>query len=199
MYYEALMSLPKNYDNADLLHQRVWKHIEQWGDAFKGSRNFLFRTLVSDERPIVLVRTNINLKKQTQDDSVVFKESALPETGDSFMFVLTANPAVNLINEKTGKKLRKAILDECELQAWLGNKSKLNGFQYDPTSLEIIQESPLRVTKKRRGQPEQSFNIHRVTFQGKLRVTQPELFEKAMLEGIGRSKAYGCGMLMLFN
>ncbi|MFF7638012.1 type I-E CRISPR-associated protein Cas6/Cse3/CasE [Kitasatospora sp. NPDC008050] len=35
------------------------------------------------------------------------------------------------------------------------------------------------------------------TFEGRLRITDPKLLEAALLDGIGPSKAYGCGLLTL--
>ena len=39
--------------------------------------------------------------------------------------------------------------------------------------------------------------FHRTTFEGRLRVTDPALFKNHLLNGIGPSKAYGCGLLTL--
>ncbi|MET9292822.1 type I-E CRISPR-associated protein Cas6/Cse3/CasE [Streptomyces sp. NPDC003077] len=39
--------------------------------------------------------------------------------------------------------------------------------------------------------------FHTATFEGRLRITNPALFTARLLEGIGPSKAYGCGLLTL--
>ncbi|MEV7868802.1 type I-E CRISPR-associated protein Cas6/Cse3/CasE [Streptomyces sp. NPDC088124] len=39
--------------------------------------------------------------------------------------------------------------------------------------------------------------FHSATFEGRLRVTDPTVFTTRLLEGIGPSKAYGCGLLTL--
>ncbi|MER5490668.1 type I-E CRISPR-associated protein Cas6/Cse3/CasE [Streptomyces sp. NPDC002454] len=39
--------------------------------------------------------------------------------------------------------------------------------------------------------------FHSATFEGRLRVTDPALFTARLLDGIGPSKAYGCGLLTL--
>ncbi|MFC9220745.1 type I-E CRISPR-associated protein Cas6/Cse3/CasE [Streptomyces hygroscopicus] len=39
--------------------------------------------------------------------------------------------------------------------------------------------------------------FHTATFEGRLRVTDPAAFTTRLLEGIGPSKAYGCGLLTL--
>ncbi|MEV5086000.1 type I-E CRISPR-associated protein Cas6/Cse3/CasE, partial [Streptomyces sp. NPDC056159] len=36
-----------------------------------------------------------------------------------------------------------------------------------------------------------------VTFDGRLEVTDPQLLRRALTQGIGKAKAYGCGLLTL--
>lgn len=36
-----------------------------------------------------------------------------------------------------------------------------------------------------------------MTFEGVLTITEAELFRKALIDGIGRAKAYGCGLMTL--
>ncbi|WP_374224686.1 type I-E CRISPR-associated protein Cas6/Cse3/CasE [Streptomyces sp. ISL-99] len=39
--------------------------------------------------------------------------------------------------------------------------------------------------------------LHTATFEGRLRNTDPAAFSACLVEGIGPSKAYGCGLLTL--
>ncbi|KPH98712.1 CRISPR-associated protein, Cse3 family [Actinobacteria bacterium OV450] len=39
--------------------------------------------------------------------------------------------------------------------------------------------------------------MNSVTFEGRLRITDPGLLTEHLLAGIGPSKAYGCGLLTL--
>ncbi len=43
----------------------------------------------------------------------------------------------------------------------------------------------------------QKTEFSRLDFSGKLTVTDPERFQKALLEGIGPAKAFGCGLLLV--
>ncbi len=52
----------------------------------------------------------------------------------------------------------------------------------------------LRFTKKRNG-PE--ITLSTATFEGRLRVTDPDILRRTLLAGIGPKKAYGCGLLTL--
>ncbi|MGC5410083.1 type I-E CRISPR-associated protein Cas6/Cse3/CasE, partial [Streptomyces sp. DT225] len=40
-------------------------------------------------------------------------------------------------------------------------------------------------------------SIVTVTFDGHLEVTDPAVFRRALMQGIGKAKAYGCGLLTL--
>ncbi|MEV7682334.1 type I-E CRISPR-associated protein Cas6/Cse3/CasE [Streptomyces sp. NPDC088341] len=60
----------------------------------------------------------------------------------------------------------------------------------------------VRITQRQRHSFTKSGKGHRVTFhsatfEGRLRVTDPTAFTARLLEGIGPSKAYGCGLLTL--
>ncbi|WP_207954461.1 type I-E CRISPR-associated protein Cas6/Cse3/CasE [Saccharopolyspora elongata] len=48
---------------------------------------------------------------------------------------------------------------------------------------------------KNRGKP--PVVLHTATFEGHLRVTDPQLLTQHLLAGIGPAKAYGCGLLTL--
>ena len=39
--------------------------------------------------------------------------------------------------------------------------------------------------------------INRTVYEGVLRITDPESLRRALIAGIGRSKAYGCGLMTL--
>ncbi|AZZ41144.1 type I-E CRISPR-associated protein Cas6/Cse3/CasE [Acidipropionibacterium jensenii] len=67
------------------------------------------------------------------------------------------------------------------------------GRSESPT-VRIIERSHERFTR-RRGEPPVSLNL--ATFEGELQVTDPELMTRSLLEGIGKAKAYGCGLITL--
>lgn len=67
------------------------------------------------------------------------------------------------------------------------------GRSESPTVL-ISERSHERFTR-RRGEPPVSLNL--ATFEGELEVTDPELMTRSLLGGIGKAKAYGCGLITL--
>ncbi|GAB7100777.1 hypothetical protein JCM3263A_22520 [Thermobifida fusca] len=46
----------------------------------------------------------------------------------------------------------------------------------------------------RKGRP---VSLVTVTFDGRLEVTDPDALRRALISGIGRAKAYGCGLMTL--
>lgn len=67
------------------------------------------------------------------------------------------------------------------------------GDSTSPT-VRIVERSHERFTR-RRGQPQVTLDI--ATFEGELEVTDPEIMTRTLLSGIGRAKAYGCGLVTL--
>jgi CRISPR system Cascade subunit CasE len=69
--------------------------------------------------------------------------------------------------------------------------------RWDPNPAREVRITELRrhsFTKNGKG-PRVTF--HTATFEGCLRITDPAAFTARLLEGIGPSKAYGCGLLTL--
>ncbi|MCG5549534.1 type I-E CRISPR-associated protein Cas6/Cse3/CasE [Halorhodospira halochloris] len=82
---------------------------------------------------------------------------------------------------------------EAAAQAWLGNEERSRRLGY---RLPVEpQAAGYRQHAYRRKGGEIRFSS--IDFQGRLEVTDPERLRCALNEGIGRSRAFGCGMLMV--
>ncbi len=93
----------------------------------------------------------------------------------------------------------KAAVDR-ELGRWLDRQGKQHGFALleDRYGLPKLQNSAYRwhALHKKRDKGEKS-GFSSVDFTGELQVTDEHKFLKALFEGIGRSKAFGCGLLLV--
>ncbi|MDO9142377.1 MAG: type I-E CRISPR-associated protein Cas6/Cse3/CasE, partial [Methylobacter sp.] len=69
-----------------------------------------------------------------------------------------------------------------------------NGFDVQPESLNVDSEASL-IAKP--GKPR--FFLNRAHFSGALKVTDSDLFAQALVNGIGRHKGLGFGMLKIIN
>lgn len=116
------------------------------------------------------------------------------EEGKVYRFRLRANPTKSVWNGVKGSrgKVCDHITAEQQLQ-WLRTKAGRCGFsisERDTTGASIVKREVLRFKSKGN-----SVTISVVTFEGFLKVTDREAFLKSIECGIGRAKAYGCGML----
>lgn len=127
-----------------------------------------------------------------------------------FSFRLTANPTRSVLPPPNGQKrprgTRRPIHDP-ELQVqWLIRQGERHGFALLESStgdpdVVALPRHPLVGYKEAppngSGRSRLKITVSSVTFDGRLRVTDPEAFRAALQSGIGRAKAYGCGLLSL--
>lgn len=122
-------------------------------------------------------------------------------------FRLAANPS-RAISQGMGKRGRRQGHVTIEQQReWLLSRASQYGFQVLPAdgAPESVGSSLTVVRRTRpvfgRSNPEQKrrdrVTINRTVFEGLLEVTDAAFLRSALISGIGRSKAYGCGLLTL--
>lgn len=122
-------------------------------------------------------------------------------------FRLAANPS-RAISQGIGVRGRRQGHVTIEQQReWLLSRVSQYGFQVLPAdgTPESVGSSLTVVRRTRpvfgRSNPEQKrrdrVTINRTVFEGLLEVTDAALLRSALISGIGRSKAYGCGLLTL--
>jgi CRISPR system Cascade subunit CasE len=132
------------------------------------------------------------------------------EAGAEFSFRLAANPTRSVLPPPNGaprpRGIRRPIHDpELQIQ-WLVRQGERSGFHLPDSpdgALEVLAlPRPPAVGYKNappngRGRDRLKITVSSVTFDGRLRVANPEAFRAALSTGIGRAKAYGCGLLSL--
>jgi len=110
--------------------------------------------------------------------------------GQVFRFRLCANP-VHSISMGEGKRGKVVAHVTVEQQAnWLVEQSLKHGFVLK--NFSVVQRD-LKKFKHNNA----SVTIATATYEGCLEITNVEEFKQILLEGLGRSKAYGCGLLTL--
>ncbi|MER6441267.1 type I-E CRISPR-associated protein Cas6/Cse3/CasE [Streptomyces sp. NPDC001185] len=146
-------------------------------------------------------------------------------TGDHWNFRLTANP-VHSIRRKDGEPTKiTAHLTPTHQKGWLLDQKRQErcGFRIleKPATARLLPEGTthhgaphpgdryaltvgdarsLSFDKtrtpdgRRRGKP---VTVLTVTFDGQLEITDPDALRRALTQGIGRARAYGCGLLTL--
>ncbi|MER7696119.1 type I-E CRISPR-associated protein Cas6/Cse3/CasE [Streptomyces sp. NPDC096095] len=138
--------------------------------------------------------------------------------GDTWGFRLTANPVHNIrpAHVKEGERTKRAAHRTPRHQMrWLLDRQEKAGFeivrkpeerrllpQGDEHELVVRDQTPLQFRRPRARAPEKTgrsgdVQITKVTFDGRLRVTDPEVFRRTLTHGLGKAKAYGCGLMTL--
>lgn len=113
--------------------------------------------------------------------------------GDRRRFRLTANP---VITKSAGSGNRGSVLAHVTVEQqeqWLADRAKKHGFSVATGEFSAVSSSWITLRKGKEGGRLVSFRS--VTFEGILTVTDAALFRETLKNGIGREKAYGCGML----
>lgn len=110
-------------------------------------------------------------------------------------FRLVANPT-RKIDTKSGpdgqkRNGRRVPVPADQLVAWLCRKSDTAGFSVEMESI-VVQPGYVRA---RKGTDSKGFRLFAVTYDGYLKVDQPEMFREVLSTGIGAGKAFGFGML----
>lgn len=183
-----------------VMHQWLWK-------LFPGGkeRQFLYRReelqgafrffVLSQERPAESAIFDVQCRPFAPELSV----------GQILRFTLRANPTIC----KAGK--RHDLLMEAKRQVktqpdsrdiwtyqqqaaleWLSRQGEQNGFSLREASVDAYRQQQIRREKSR-----QMIQFSSVDYAGVLVVNNPVLFLQRLVQGYGKSRAFGCGMMLI--
>lgn len=150
--------------------------------------------VVSKEKPDLekLERFGVENSAQTKKYDVFIEKL---ENGLSARFRIVLNPVISI---STGKKYgqRGRVVPHVTEKHKLDYFQKIaqkNGFKAEEEDVMIVKSSyePLKKSNNKR------INVSQVEYEGRLIITDIELFKNALTNGIGKKKAYGCGMLTI--
>ncbi|WP_225844913.1 type I-E CRISPR-associated protein Cas6/Cse3/CasE [Streptomyces sp. HPF1205] len=127
--------------------------------------------------------------------------------GSTWAFRLTANP-VHAIRRKEGEPTKRtAHITPRHQAAWLLAKQESAGFAVveTPADKRVLQhgdEHQLVVRDQRalrfaKASEQRTVTLTTVTYDGLLRVTDPAALRRTLTQGLGKAKAYGCGLMTL--
>ncbi|ECK4906352.1 type I-E CRISPR-associated protein Cas6/Cse3/CasE [Salmonella enterica] len=183
-----------------VMHQWLW-------ELFPGGkeRQFLYRReelqgafrffVLSQERPAESAIFDVQCRPFAPELSV----------GQILRFTLRANPTIC----KAGK--RHDLLMEAKRQVktqpdsrdiwtyqqqaaleWLSRQGEQNGFSLSEASVDAYRQQQIRREKSR-----QMIQFSSVDYAGVLVVNNPVLFLQRLVQGYGKSRAFGCGMMLI--
>lgn len=132
--------------------------------------------------------------------------------GSTWQFRLTANP-VHWVATEAAKpdqdgrveKKRTAHLTREHQLRWLLDREETGGFHIlekpkdrqqtehgDERQVVVRDRHPMRFARGKG-----RVTIMAVTYEGRLEVTDPEVLRRTLTQGLGKAKAYGCGLMTL--
>ncbi len=120
--------------------------------------------------------------------------------GQTWQFRLRANPTRSSFKEKNAVKDRGKVfahVTPAQQKQWLIEKANPRGFSLAEETFDVVHTQWDKFSKT--GKNKGKVTIRTATFEGLLTVADSELFRGALLKGIGRAKAYGCGLLTIAN
>lgn len=160
-----------------------------------------FILVVSEEKPDYAVLcekfgfVNHEKKWETKEYSTLVSKL---EVGEIWNFRLKANPTRSSFTEKQGKNGRGKVYAHVTLdqqKEWLLKKARDHGFETYDNDFDIINTQWYRFSKH--SNPRHRITLQTTTFEGRLTITDSDRFIEALKSGIGRGKAYGCGLITI--
>lgn len=204
------------------LHQTPWlRDLAKQGEAYRDhaliwrlfpgdgeKRDFIFRRL-EDDRSYYVVSA-----RAPQDDSGLFQVQTKPYApqlapGMSLGFELRANPVISR-RTADGRSQRHDVLMDAKHRAaaeqqqdmvqaldavgkaWLLERVPQWGLAVNEASL--LQKAYSQHRIKRKGQ---DIGFSSLDYQGVAEVTDADKLMQALLQGVGHSKGFGCGLLLV--
>lgn len=113
-------------------------------------------------------------------------------------FRLTANPTRSSFKDKgkvSGRGRVFAHVTQEQQRQWLLMRAESYGFTLEENAFDVVHMQWKKFLKGKDGNREVA--LHTATFEGVLTISDLECFKQTLLSGIGRAKAYGCGLLTI--
>lgn len=171
----------EEFDN-DVRTRKLWRI-----DELKGQKYLL---IVSENRPDLekLEKYGIAGSGETKKYDHYL---ASVEEGKYYRFRVTLNPVISL-SQGIGKRGRTVPVNTAEQQLhFLEKRAEELGFQLVPDNYQILSRS----WEDLRKHGQKTIQLSKVTYEGILKVIDKETFYHTLTCGIGKKKAYGCGLM----
>lgn len=196
------------------IHQRIWRIVSM--NKYQ-KRDFLYRVEYDAYQNIrfiyLLAHNTVTPQKNVRIDVSPRFQPQL-DNGEELLFKLRANPIIRkkengrakdcdiIMDAKYQfKKVGRNYLDKFSMDElihnvgmeWLGRKGERHGFSVKSFEVNIdnYREYSICATGK------QNFTLRTLDFEGKLKITDQNCFINTLFNGIGRAKAFGCGLMLV--
>lgn len=185
-------------------HRQLWRLFpgelrEPRRSAEESRSGFLFR--VEEHRPGRPARLLVQSRRAPQGTPGIHVIGARevhprPSLGQRLAFLLTANPIKTIADaerdakpDKKSDKCRVPLIRENDQREWLLRKLAVGA---EVEAAAVLPHSPIYFRKGSRGG-----KVVTVTFEGVLRVGDPNALATLLENGVGPAKAFGCGLMLV--
>ncbi len=194
--------------NADRGHGLVWA---LFNDGTTAPRSFLYREIEPGTYMAVSEHAPRDAHGLWQIDQKPYQPTL--SVGQRLGFVLRANPVVTVVQPGKPRGLRadaimhaKSKLSAAERPkftskdastiavSWLVKRGPGLGFEIDTDATSADGYQQVRILRPGR---QSAIVFSEIEFTGALTVKDPELLRQALFKGIGKARAYGCGLLLV--
>ena len=200
--------------NVYAVHEILWRLFPE--DPHK-KRDFLFRKetrenwpffyMVSKRRPqslkgLLQVETKPYGPKLTNGQQLSFSLRANPvvakKTGDGRK-IARHDVVMNAKHDLSASSTGKTNISMGELQyaagiKWLNDRADRLGFDFDPGQVRVFGYQQYRIKSRKQ---KDLIRFSTLDYSGILTVTESERFNRTLVDGVGRAKAFGCGLLLV--
>ena len=165
-------------------HGRTLWRLDYYGGC-------LYMIAISKERPDF---TSFTPQFCADGESVEIKDyisflSSLKE-GQRLRFRFKGNPVHSVPEEKGLRGKVYAHVTSHHKNEWMLKKSISNGFLLTEGRFDMVETGQMRFFRESK-----PVILTYAIFEGELVISEIEVFLKALTQGIGRAKAYGCGLM----
>jgi CRISPR system Cascade subunit CasE len=120
------------------------------------------------------------------------------QVGQVWRFRLRANPIRSSSRNKdetSGRGQVFAHVTQEQQKQWLLSRAEACGFALEDKTFSVVHTQWNKFRKGKDGGRE--VTLRTATFEGVLTISDLDSFKQSLLTGIGRAKAYGCGLLTI--
>ena len=156
-------------------------------DSLKGKKYLL---IVSEEKPEVhlLERYGVVGSVETKPYDLFLRSL---QNGQYMRFRVVLNPVVSLTDHSKKRGVVKPHVTIAYQRDYFLTRTGKNGFSVQDDDVTII-ESGYTLLRKSGQKP---LRLIKAIYEGKLMISDVSIFRKILVEGMGKKKAYGFGMM----
>lgn len=194
--------------SADGGHRLLWSLFSSTSEGAR-ERDFIYRRI--DDRNYLIVSSRPPADAHALWNLGPKPYEPEPQAGEGYHFILRANPAMAISREGRKPSLRvDAVMhakraaraeqkpwgreeEEVAALAWLFARQVAIGVTLDQQRCRITAYEQHRIPRKQ-GEPAR---FSTVDYEGRLNVEDPARFKRALFGGIGKARAFGCGLMLI--